>query len=121
LVRRRDLEVTLVTRDNCFLFTPVLAEGAGGELELSTEPSRQAYAQVERNSGLSRLRRSYCLPYLGHARRRRSGMEGRLDQADGQRPAVGRTPAADRRERPGGGRQPADLAGQEVNPCHTRT
>ena len=52
LVRRRDLEVTLTTRDNYFLFTPMLAEVAAGELELSTEPSRQAYAQVERELGV---------------------------------------------------------------------
>jgi Pyridine nucleotide-disulphide oxidoreductase len=31
--RHRDLEVTLVTRDNYFLFTPMLPEVASGELE----------------------------------------------------------------------------------------
>ena len=36
LARRPDVEVTLVTRDNFFLFTPMLHEVAAGDLELST-------------------------------------------------------------------------------------
>jgi NADH:ubiquinone reductase (H+-translocating) len=48
LARRRDLEVTLVTRDNYFLFTPMLAEVAAGELELSTiiNPLRRLLRRV---------------------------------------------------------------------------
>jgi NADH:ubiquinone reductase (H+-translocating) len=46
---RRDLEVTLVTRDNYFLFTPMLAEVAAGELELSTiiNPLRRLLKRVK--------------------------------------------------------------------------
>jgi NADH:ubiquinone reductase (H+-translocating) len=49
LTRRRDLEVTLVTRDNYFLFTPMLAEVAAGELELSTiiNPLRRLLKRVK--------------------------------------------------------------------------
>jgi NADH:ubiquinone reductase (H+-translocating) len=49
LSRRRDLEVTLVTRDNYFLFTPMLAEVAAGELELSTiiNPLRRLLRRVK--------------------------------------------------------------------------
>src|SRR5271156_5290561 len=49
LARRRDLEVTLVTRDNYFLFTPMLAEVAAGELELSTiiNPLRRLLKRVK--------------------------------------------------------------------------
>jgi NADH:ubiquinone reductase (H+-translocating) len=36
VARQRGLEVVLVTRDNYFLFTPMLAEVAAGQLELST-------------------------------------------------------------------------------------
>ena len=36
LARRPELEVTLVTKDNYFLFTPMLPEVAAGDLELST-------------------------------------------------------------------------------------
>jgi NADH dehydrogenase FAD-containing subunit len=34
--RRHDIEVTLITRENFFLFTPMLHEVASSELELST-------------------------------------------------------------------------------------
>jgi NADH dehydrogenase FAD-containing subunit len=36
LARRDDLDVTLVTRDNFFLFTPMLHEVAACDLELGT-------------------------------------------------------------------------------------
>ena len=36
LKRRNDVEVTLITRDNSFLFTPMLHEVAAGDLEVST-------------------------------------------------------------------------------------
>ena len=36
LARRAHLDVTIVTRENYFLFTPMLPEVAAGELELST-------------------------------------------------------------------------------------
>jgi NADH:ubiquinone reductase (H+-translocating) len=46
---QRDLEVMLVTRDNYFLFTPMLAEVAAGELELSTivNPLRRLLKRVK--------------------------------------------------------------------------
>ena len=49
LAQRRDLEVTLVTRDNYFLFTPMLAEVAAGELELSAiiNPLRRLLRRVK--------------------------------------------------------------------------
>jgi len=40
LARHEELEVTLVTRDNYFLFTPMLHEVAAGDLELSTTRRR---------------------------------------------------------------------------------
>jgi NADH dehydrogenase len=48
LARRRDLQVTLVTRDNFFLFTPMLHEVAAGDLELSTivNPLRKLLRRV---------------------------------------------------------------------------
>ena len=36
MARQPALEVTLVTRDNYFLFTPMLPEVAAGDLELNT-------------------------------------------------------------------------------------
>src|SRR5262250_2672422 len=48
LAQRDDLAVTLVTRDNFFLFTPMLHEVAAGDLELSTivNPLRKLLARV---------------------------------------------------------------------------
>ena len=48
LARRPDVEVTLVTRDNFFLFTPMLHEVAAGDLELSTivNPLRKLLSRV---------------------------------------------------------------------------
>src|SRR5271170_1672484 len=49
LARRPELEVTLVTRDNYFLFTPMLPEVAAGDLELSTiiNPLRKLLKRVK--------------------------------------------------------------------------
>jgi NADH dehydrogenase len=47
LARRPELEVTLVTRDNYFLFTPMLPEVAAGDLELSTISIRYASCSSE--------------------------------------------------------------------------
>jgi NADH dehydrogenase FAD-containing subunit len=46
---RADLEVTLVTRENYFLFTPTLPEVASGELEISTiiNPLRRLLKRVK--------------------------------------------------------------------------
>jgi hypothetical protein len=54
LARRGDLEVTLVTRDNYFLFTPMLPEVAAGELELSTiiNPLRRLLKRVKSFVGI---------------------------------------------------------------------
>jgi len=48
LASRRDVEVTLVTRDNFLLFTPMLHEVASGELEPSTiiNPLRKLLSRV---------------------------------------------------------------------------
>jgi NADH dehydrogenase len=48
LAQRDDLEVTLVTRDNFFLFTPMLHEVAAGDLELNTivNPLRKLLGRV---------------------------------------------------------------------------
>jgi NADH:quinone reductase (non-electrogenic) len=48
LRRRNDIEVTLVTRDNFFLFTPMLHEVAAGDLELNTivNPLRKLLRRV---------------------------------------------------------------------------
>jgi NADH dehydrogenase len=48
LARRDDLDVTLVTRDNFFLFTPMLHEVAAGDLELGTivNPLRKLLRRV---------------------------------------------------------------------------
>jgi len=47
--RRRDLDVTVVTRENYFLFTPMLPEVAAGELELGTivNPLRKLLKRVK--------------------------------------------------------------------------
>ena len=47
--RHVDLEVTLITRDNYFLFTPMLPEVAAGELEQSTiiNPLRRLLKRVK--------------------------------------------------------------------------
>src|SRR5229473_334178 len=49
LARRPELEVTLVTRENYFLFTPMLPEVAAGELELNTivNPLRKLLKRVK--------------------------------------------------------------------------
>src|ERR1700687_3918248 len=49
LARRPELEVTLVTRDNYFLFTPMLPEVAAGDLEVSTivNPLRKLLKRVK--------------------------------------------------------------------------
>lgn len=49
LAQHADLEVTLVTRDNFFLFTPMLHEVAAGDLELSTivNPLRKLLRRVK--------------------------------------------------------------------------
>jgi NADH dehydrogenase len=49
MARHRGLEVTLVTRDNYFLFTPMLPEVAAGELEQSTiiNPLRRLLKRVK--------------------------------------------------------------------------
>jgi NADH dehydrogenase len=49
MARRPDLEVTLVTRENYFLFTPMLPEVAAGELELNTivNPLRKLLKRVK--------------------------------------------------------------------------
>lgn len=49
LRRRADVEITLVTRDNYFLFTPMLHEVAAGDLELHTivNPLRKLLRGVE--------------------------------------------------------------------------
>ena len=49
LAQRPELEVTLVTRDNYFLFTPMLPEVAAGDLELSTiiNPLRKLLKRVK--------------------------------------------------------------------------
>ena len=48
LARRTDVRVTLVTRDNFFLFTPMLHEVAASDLELSTivNPLRKLLRRV---------------------------------------------------------------------------
>jgi NADH:ubiquinone reductase (H+-translocating) len=48
LRRRNDIEVTLITRDNFFLFTPMLHEVASSELELNTivNPLRKLLRRV---------------------------------------------------------------------------
>ena len=48
LARRPDLEVTLVTRDNFFLFTPMLHEVAASDLEVSdiVSPLRRLLERV---------------------------------------------------------------------------
>ena len=48
LRRRKDISVTLVTRDNCFLFTPMLQEVAASDLEINTiiNPLRKLLARV---------------------------------------------------------------------------
>ena len=48
LARQEELEVTLVTRDNFFLFTPMLHEVAAGDLELNTivNPLRKLLRRV---------------------------------------------------------------------------
>lgn len=48
LARRTDVEVTLVTRENFLLFTPMLHEVASGELEPSTiiNPLRKLLSRV---------------------------------------------------------------------------
>ncbi len=48
LARRRDVDVTLVTRDNFFLFTPMLHEVAAGDLEVGTivNPLRKLLKRV---------------------------------------------------------------------------
>jgi NADH dehydrogenase len=48
LARRPDVEITLVTRDNFFLFTPMLHEVAAGDLELGTivNPLRKLLRRV---------------------------------------------------------------------------
>ncbi len=48
LRRRKDVNVTLVTRDNFFLFTPMLHEVAASDLEISTiiNPLRKLLARV---------------------------------------------------------------------------
>ena len=54
LARRDDLEVTLVTRENYFLFTPMLPEVAAGELELSAiiNPLRRLLRRVKSFVGM---------------------------------------------------------------------
>jgi NADH:ubiquinone reductase (H+-translocating) len=54
LARRADLEVTLVARENYFLFTPMLPEVAAGELELSTiiNPLRRLLKRVKSFVGM---------------------------------------------------------------------
>jgi NADH:ubiquinone reductase (H+-translocating) len=49
LARHSGLEVTLVTRDNYFLFTPMLPEVAAGELEQNTivNPLRKLLRRVK--------------------------------------------------------------------------
>src|SRR5262249_23692037 len=49
VARHDDLEVTLVTRDNFFLFTPMLHEVAAGDLELGTivNPLRKLLRRVK--------------------------------------------------------------------------
>ena len=49
LTRHNDLEVTLITRDNYFLFTPMLSEVAAGELEQNTivNPLRKLLTRVK--------------------------------------------------------------------------
>src|SRR6266481_23353 len=49
LARRDDLEATLITRDNYFLFTPMLPEVAAGELEQNTivNPLRRLLTRVK--------------------------------------------------------------------------
>src|SRR5262249_43083622 len=48
LARHDDIEVTVVTQDNFFLFTPMLHEVAAGDLELSTivNPLRKLLRRV---------------------------------------------------------------------------
>ena len=54
LARHDDLEVTLVTRENYFLFTPMLPEVAAGELELSAiiNPLRRLLRRVKSFVGM---------------------------------------------------------------------
>ena len=54
LARRAHLDVTLVTRENYFLFTPMLPEVAAGELELSTiiNPLRRLLRRVKSFVGM---------------------------------------------------------------------
>jgi NADH:ubiquinone reductase (H+-translocating) len=54
LARCDDLEVTLVTRENYFLFTPMLPEVAAGELELSAiiNPLRRLLRRVKSFVGM---------------------------------------------------------------------
>src|ERR1700751_6420892 len=49
MARRSELEVTLVTMENYFLFTPMLPEVAAGDLELSTiiNPLRKLLKRVK--------------------------------------------------------------------------
>ena len=49
MAQRPELEVTLVTRENYFLFTPMLPEVAAGDLELNTivNPLRKLLKRVK--------------------------------------------------------------------------
>src|ERR1700731_898121 len=53
MAQRPELEVTLVTRENYFLFTPMLPEVAAGDLELNTivNPLRKLLKRVKTFSG----------------------------------------------------------------------
>src|SRR6266481_213274 len=78
LARHDGLEVTLVTRDNYFLFTPMLPEVAAGELEQSTivNPLRRLLRRVKMLRGNDREHRSG-----GPPRHRVSGGRNKLLQS----------------------------------------
>ena len=58
LARRADVEVTLVSRDNFLLFTPMLHEVASGDLNPSdiVNPIRRMLERVQFVQGVGRLK-----------------------------------------------------------------
>ncbi len=72
-------------------------------------------AEAARSRAVSAL--SHRLPYMGHPRRRRRGLGGCLDQADGQRRPRSRPAAEDRRCKLGRRRRSVDRAARGENQC----
>src|SRR6185369_10595421 len=62
LVRRPEVEITLVNRENFFLFTPMLHEVAASELLRRRSRSNRSFS--ERSGCLSRIRSPPALTYI---------------------------------------------------------